>query len=109
MSSRTVRSSSTTKTVGRGPPVADRSACRAVLPDFGRCFAARKPWICCVSVSGSAGLLRCTQPACPAGRQCERLVRAGEGGRPVSFSLEQNREHLAHCGIVLDDQDRAGG
>ena len=27
----------------------------------------------------------------------------------MSFSLEQYREHLAYLGIILDDQDRAGG
>src|SRR5438445_9052254 len=46
---------------------------------------------------------------CPSRRQCERLVCAGEGGCPVSLSLEQYREHLAYLGIVFDDQDRAGG
>ena len=45
----------------------------------------------------------------PASRRYrEGLSRAGNRGRAVPLRHEQDFEHLAHSGIVLDDQDIAG-
>ncbi len=62
MLSRTARSSSTTKIMGCATLVAV-VACRALPSAPRRGLAARKLWICCISVSALVGLLRCTQPA----------------------------------------------